>query len=276
MEENETPQVGQSQEQAVPVVQPEVTVTPQGSWRDKLPEDIREANCFQSFKSEEDVYRSYVAAQQLIGRKGIVPPQDGDGPEIWDKYYHDLGRPEAPDKYEFQKPEGLPEGLTYSEELEKEFRQFAYEKGLTGKQAKDAFDFYHQVQIKQLDHFKTQTQDQIQSGIKALQDDWKADFNNNLLKAEATFKKLADAETIAEVEKSGLGNNPKFIKLFYDISEKYLAEDKLIDGGVPVSDTLQSKIKDLEADPAYWDKMHPKHKDTVTQLKGLYRQAYPE
>lgn len=279
MAENETPQTGDSQNEVVqPVigtVPAQPTITPD-SWRVTLPEDIRDNTAFDKYKSPEEVYRGFVAAQQLIGRKGIIQPQEGDGPEIWEQYYNALGRPEAPEKYEIAKPEDLPEGLTYDSDLEKEFKQFAFEKGLTGKQARDAFNFYHEVQVKQLGKYHEANKQAIETGVKALRDEWKADFNNNLLKAEATFKKLADAETIAEVERSGLGNNPKFIKLFYDISAKYLSEDKLIDGGIPVSGTLTSKIKDLESDPAYWDRMNPKHKDVVRELKGLYRQVYQD
>jgi hypothetical protein len=59
--------------------------------------------------------------------------------------------PNSPDGYAFSKPE-LPKGMVYNEQLEKAFRQWAHDEGLSPKAAKNIFEKFN---VSQVEQFKT-------------------------------------------------------------------------------------------------------------------------
>lgn len=77
---------------------------------------------------------------KLLGSAIRVPGKDAK-PEEVQEYLNKLGRPEAPDKYEFQVPKDLPEEVPYDADRATEFKQLAHEIGLTQAQAQRLHDW---------------------------------------------------------------------------------------------------------------------------------------
>ena len=107
------------------------------------------------YKSPEDIATAYMNAEQKLGASVTVPKEDAPKEE-WDKFYSRLPEamrpPESPDKYEFARPEGLPEDLPYNQEMADVSKTWMHEAGLNGKQAQaihDRFAGYMADQQKQ-------------------------------------------------------------------------------------------------------------------------------
>lgn len=96
-----------------------------------------------AYKSPEDVVSAALSLEQRLGSSVTVPKEDAPK-EDWDKFYSKLPEamrpPETPDKYEFKRPEGLPENLPYSDELASTSKNWMHEAGLNGKQAQTIHD----------------------------------------------------------------------------------------------------------------------------------------
>lgn len=103
------------------------------------------------YKTPEDIIKAAQSLEQRLGTS-LTPPKDDAPAEEWDKFYGKLGRPESPDKYEFARPEGLPEDLPYNQEMADVSKTWMHEAGLNGKQAQaihDKFAGYMADQQKQ-------------------------------------------------------------------------------------------------------------------------------
>ena len=66
-----------------------------------LPDDLKSHPSLSAYRKGESfdlpgLVKEHVNLQSLIGKKGIVPPGEKDGPEAWDRYYNQLGRPARP------------------------------------------------------------------------------------------------------------------------------------------------------------------------------------
>ncbi|MCI5800283.1 hypothetical protein MR060_12770 [bacterium] len=115
-----TPAPEQKTETAVP-----------SDWKSGLPEELR--GSVEKFKTVEDMAKSYLNMEKLVGKKTIGMPDENSSEEEWSKLYDRLGRPVAADKYEVKRAEGLPPELI-DEEGMKSFLGAAYKAGLNQKQ----------------------------------------------------------------------------------------------------------------------------------------------
>jgi hypothetical protein len=108
-----------------------------------LSEDTRSWVETKGYKSPEDLATAYKSLEQKFGGAVTVPKEDAPK-EDWDKFYSKLPEamrpPESADKYEFKRPEGLPEDLPYSDELATTSKNWMHEAGLNTKQAQAIHD----------------------------------------------------------------------------------------------------------------------------------------
>ena len=68
-----------------------------------------------SVKTQE-LGTAYQNLERLLGREKIPVPTSDDDEEGWERV-NAAFRPESPDKYEFKRPEKLPEGMPYDEDM---------------------------------------------------------------------------------------------------------------------------------------------------------------
>jgi hypothetical protein len=68
-------------------------------------------------------------------------------------------------------------------------------------------------------------------GEASLRRKWQAAYDENVTKAGRAFKALATEKLVTRVREVGLGNDPEFIEVWYNIFEKLLGEDSILLGG---------------------------------------------
>src|SRR6185503_11646998 len=76
------------------------------SWRDTLPEDIRGNPTLSKYSDITNLAKAHIAAQEMIGKKGIIKPAPNSSPEEWRAFREALGVPSA-DKYDVPQPKGF-------------------------------------------------------------------------------------------------------------------------------------------------------------------------
>lgn len=112
------------------------------AWLAGLSEDNRSLVDAKGWSGKPDInpiLDSYRNAEAQLG-KALVPPGDDASDEDHEAFYAKLGRPEKPDGYQFKMPDGLPEDFAYSDELAKEFKDWAHAEGLSPRQAQRLHD----------------------------------------------------------------------------------------------------------------------------------------
>jgi len=150
-------------------------------WLDRLPDDLKDsAQILGQFKDLKGALKTLVNQQKLLGKKAnavMIPGENATAEEIAD-YRAKIGVPDSVDKYPV-KPSELPEGMTWDEAKAKDYNAFAYELGLTAKQAeahlayeaKRAAAAYEQEQLK--------LKADYDAGMKTLADAWENKFETN-------------------------------------------------------------------------------------------------
>lgn len=251
------------------------------SWRDSLPDDMRNHPAIQDFKDITGLTKSYLSQQELIGADRIAIPKEDDT-EGWAKLYNKLGRPEKSESYEYTKPAGS-EGLTFDEDLVKQYQAKFHELGLTKKQGEAIFKLYNDNVVSKIQNLAADGEKRRNDAISVLKAEWGQAYDQNINIARNVIKDLGDEDLIPFLEETGLGNDPRLIKIFYNIATK-TSEDSFRQGGnggsfLNTPEQAKAKITQLHNDEkfmqAYNTKQHPEHNDAVKRMAALFEQAYP-
>lgn len=245
-----------------------------GDWRTALPENIRQDPSMVKFGSVEALAQSYLHAQALIGKKGIIPPGPQASPEERAAFYEQLGRPKDLNGYEL-KATGLPEGVKISEAVTAGFKGKAHELGLTAEQAANLFEWYS-GQIGDTVRTQMAAKGEAPKKFEAFlaQTYGLANIPTETQKAKSVVMAFADEEIMQGLQESGAQYQPWFFKLMNKVGGKF-GEGSLQGGGTmsfaptPAQATTElNAIMSNKEDP-YWQPQHPDNKARVQQALRL-------
>ncbi len=245
-----------------------------------LPEDLKGSANLEKFKTVGDLAKGYTESERHIGdaRKGYVKLPTADSPDKekeLDAVYTSLGKPASAEKYEIQRPQ-MPEDMPYDDGMENEFKEVAFKSSLTNDQVQKLSDWFSKRQMDEL----AGTEEEGKAVITALKQEWGNDFD---AKMEAVKKGVNDfvgddVEVLEFLDRSRIGNNPRWIKGFAKYGEM-LGEGKFEAGdtitGMSQADA-QTKINNMLNDPkgAYQDRNHPGHKQAAAEFLKLHEVIY--
>lgn len=247
-----------------------------GSWRDSLPEDLKTDPTLLPIQNVADLAKSYRHAQSLVGKKGVIPPSEKASPEEWAHFHKQLGMPEI-DKYEVKPPEGL--GL--DETALKGFRELAHKSGILPRQSQALMDWYAKYQTDTLSNLEKETELTQKAQLAELRKEWGEGYNKQVALAVQAVKQFGGEEMQAYLEKTGLGNDTRLIKMFAKMGQ-FLGEDKLRGEGNSrygkTPSEIQNQLNDIWRDPKHpaRDSKHPGHARAKAEMEELYQQLADE
>ena len=256
--------------QETQIEQPVPTVAK--SWKEAIPEDLRNDPNISKFTELEALAKSYVNATRMIGQDKVAVPNNNSTDDQWNEVYDKLGRPESPDKYQLEvKSDVVP----LDESAVKSFAENAHQLGLNNKQAQGILEFYKNsmegsAQQNQIDMETAQA-----NAEQELRKEWGGNYEANIKKAGAVAKANMDANILDMQLKDGtrLGDHPAIIKGFANIAN-LMSEDKLVSTesenvsqGIDYSAEISKIVNDR--DGPYWNKAHPDHDKVVQQVFNL-------
>ena len=142
-----------------------------------IPESFKDEKSLENFDNMEDLLKSYLHAQKMVGADKIPVPNKFATDEDWKEVFTRLGAPKSPEdyKYSFKDDEVDPNQL-------KTFNETAHKLGLLPKQAEALVKYYNDLnkgQSEQLEsqaieaQTKTETELKKEFGIP-----WIADFRD--------------------------------------------------------------------------------------------------
>lgn len=254
---------------ATPPAAPTISIPE--NWKEALSQDIRSEKSLEHIKTVDDMAKSYLSAQKLVGADKIVIPHKHAEKDEWDKVFAKLGRPESADKYEI-KLEGAKINL-------EEIKKTAHELGLLPQQAIKFAEMLNGNAVKAETELANKINGQLATATDTLKKEWGSDFDRRLKLAQATVAEFGGEEIQKYLAETGYGNDPMLVKTFYKISEQF-GEDKfkgVAEGlGGLTPDSALRRINEIAADPAFTDKSHPKHDDIIKERSQMFKLAYPD
>lgn len=249
-------------------------------WREMISKDYAEDATLADFKSLDDVMKSYINAQKLIGSdKRVKIPEEGDK-ENWMSFYDRIGRPKEASGYEFGIPEGAPEGYE-SEQFQayaQEFRKTVHDLGLTKSQAENLWNYQQKASIDAYQNQSTAFKQQLE----ALEETAKKEFGQKLpevVKLRNNIIAQYGDESVASFIKDNpiIERSPAILKMFEKIG-KALGEDKItreVKDRALTPREAKSKLMSMTTDrnnplyEAYQKQQHPRHDEAVKEFNKL-------
>ncbi len=239
-----------------------------------IPEEIRDHPSLSPIKDVENLARSYVNAQRLVGADKIpmpVNPTDEDLDMIYDR----LGRPESPDGYEID-----VDGNIVNENIAAEYKDFAHKLRLNPQQAKGILEFYKShvenasVQAAEIN------EQQIENVESELRSEWGRAYETKVQAAQSAVRDFLNDDVLELTLSDGtkIGNHPDFIRAFANIAEfrnSVTSEDTISDQArnmVMTPAQAQAEIDAIMNDKthAYWDRRNPAGREkAVERVKDL-------
>ena len=277
-------------EATAPVVEPTAT----GTWRESLPEDLREVGSLKDIPDVATLAKAYNDAQSFIGRSVRIPGEDADADvwsdfkgkltqvpgiaqvptdasseEEWMAFYNSMGRPEAADGYKV--------GESSDPDTDSAILEQFHKVGLSNSQATAMMDWMRSGN-NQVDEQYTQ---QREEAVGLLRTEWCDAYDNKITDARNALRTYGGDALIQELDESGMGNSPALIKAFAGVGANLTEVCPMGEGGqrsftMTPTEALE-KISDVlgNAKHPYNDNTHPSHDQEVQRMSTLYQAAYP-
>ena len=283
-------------EQAIPTEAPSADVgsvsqeqTSESSWRNDLPEDLRDHKSLQHYGTVGDLAKSHVHAQQMIGKDKLVMPSQSATDEEWREVYAKLGMPATSSEYKFDKNAGLGEGMEVDENLLGWFTDTAHQVGLNNNQMAKLVELWNE-NTAEITNMSAEgaRQAQEQSALE-LRNEWGNAFDDNLNLSKTVLNQFyngKDSNEFLEIplaDGSKIGDNPSFIKMMSSIGSfirERIGEDSIkgLEGTTAKNpNQLQDELASLmDLGGPYGDKKHPEHASYVRRVEELHEQLYPD
>ncbi len=239
-------------------------------WLKGVDPELAKDKSLSSITDLNNLAKSYVNAQKMIGKPQIALPDEFATDEDWKQVYKKLG---LPDKLEEYKAE-LAESPYLDEAFRKEFLKNAHEAGVLPKQAQKMYDFFHSQTDAAVKNSESQGTKYMEEQVTKLQGEWGNGFNKELKIAQIALQQFADEGMLKELKESGLDSNPTLIRLMNKIgknlNEDTFSRQTVAHLGVSM-DEAKSEVGKMMGDMAhpYWNGDHPNHKSAVDRMLKL-------
>lgn len=235
------------------------------SFREALPgilgDEHAESKVFDDITDVSTLAKSFADTKSMVGRKldGVIqkPTEsatDEDRLNYRDTLKAELGAPESVEGYAFDRPE-LPEGMTYDEGMESEFKDLFFQRKTNPEDAKFFVEAFNQMQLNRYNQAVEAQNKEFDESSSSLKTDWAGEqLPKNLriaLKAVKEFgsdelkKSLDDAKLFDNATDLGLwrklGFSPDQLRVWHNIANKTLSVGALKDegGGTPAKMSMK-------------------------------------
>ena len=235
-----------------------------------IPEELRDHPSLSPIKDVENLARSYVNAQKLIGADKIPMPVNPTDEDL-DRIYGRLGRPETAEGYE------IPvDGNIVTEEVAKDYANVAHKLRLSPQQASGILEYYQSLAGQNEETMAANDAKIMQDTELSLKKEWGDDYGNKLAMAKEAVESFASTDMleIRLADGTKVGNHPDFIKAFAkmaDFRHNMTSEDTVADA--PMARTMNRQAAKNEIDAimndkshAYWDR-----KNVVGRQQAIQR-----
>lgn len=238
-----------------------------------------------SEKDTPSIIKSYAHLSKRMGGAITLPGKDAKPEEVQGlkaKLYEAgifQAPPADPKEYGITKPEKLPDGLGWNDDLATKFAQTLHKHGAPKGLAADLLPLYQEAILGAQTVFKTDQE----AGLAALKKEFGEQFDS---RKEATSRMIGeifkDEQELALFNQLGLGDHPKFLSVLMRIAPSYQPDssyqpDAGQGGGTSGEGPREelAKIMNDKTHPmhaGYW--RQPQDPKVVEHIDNLYKKAY--
>jgi hypothetical protein len=213
----------------------------------------------------EAILKSYQGMEQLVGRKAqaVLPPNEKSTPEEIAEYRKALGVPESPEGYKL-KPEQLPEGVTWDDNVAKRAAELAHKHNIPAAAMSELMKFDMERASLMNQAAAQMLEQQMQEGRSELQKIW-----GDKMPDKVDLAKRA-VITVEENPASHGFVDPAVVRTIVKLAEK-LSDDRLVAGDQTGVSSTRARARDImtnESNPLY-ARYQEGDPETVDQVRRM-------
>ena len=256
----------------------------QASWRDGLSEEFRDNPSLADIQDLDGLAKSFINAQRLVGVNKVELPGENATPDQLSDFHSQLGRPDSADGYQFEAPEGLPDGFNYDENLAGAFRESAFKAGLTPQQAKIVHDDYVKDVAQGVSEMLEADSKAVRDANTAIRKEWGDNYDNNVNETLRAIQFMGGPDFLNALKATGAMTADGAIKsapMAFALHKvaSLLTEDALPEGMkaqfTSSSADAAAEITRLKQDKdfmaAWTDSNHVGHAEAVAKMQDLQK-----
>ena len=213
----------------------------------------------------ESMAKGFNGLEQLLGKKAhaIIPPNEKSTPEEIAEYRKALGVPDSPEGYKL-KPEQLPEGVTWDENVAKRAAELAHRHNIPAAAMSELMKFDMERAALMNQAAASMIEQQLESGRAELQ---KVYGDKMPEKIELARR----AAVTVGVDPSSQGFvDPQVVKAIVSLAEK-LSDDRLVAGDQTGVSSTRARARDImtnQSNPLY-ARYQEGDPETVDQVRRM-------
>lgn len=196
----------------------------------------------------ESLAKSYQGLEQLLGKKAnsVPVPNEKSTPEEVAAYRRAIGVPESPEGYKL-KPEQLPDGVTWDENVAKRAAELAHKHNIPAAAMSELMKFDMERAALMNQAAASMIDEQLQQGRAELERVWGDKMPEKIELARR-------AAVTAGVDPSSQGFvDPQVVKAIVSLAEK-LSDDRLVAGDQTGVSSTRARARDImtnQSNPLY-------------------------
>ena len=238
-------------------------------WTERLPEDLAEAKpTLSKYKNFPEMAKALHHANQLLGRRGVTVPTAQSTPEEVAAYRKMIGAPESLEGYAMR-PEHLPEGMSWQDDLAKPFAQWAHKHHLPQAAMSELVDLHLAQRQGEFSQIAQMAEQRREEGLRTLRETWGGHFQKNIDLAGRAAK-LAGVNSLSD----GFGD-PEVVKGFVKLATM-LSDDRFIGGagGLGMRPPAE-EAKEIQTNPDHplYRKYQEGDPEAVDYVRSLFKKA---
>lgn len=241
------------------------------SWTSSLDDDLRENPSLTKFKDLNSLGKSYVELQKMIGKDKVVIPGDDASDEEKAKFYEKLGRPDDLTAYTAPESDDIPDDIKIRPESEEQFRQKAFELGLTNKQFQELYALQQNLNLNQYNQMKEDFEKLSQNTETALRQEWGSAYSKKVDGAQQVINSFFKNKGIHKAFDT-LSSDKGFVMAMAEIADK-LGEDVIAGTGrtamTPTEARSEYNKMLMDKDGPLLNELHPEHDMAVQRATDL-------
>lgn len=193
------------------------------NWHSNVREDLRPyaQSTLSRYPNFNELIRSHHELKTAVSKR-VQPPGENAKPEEITAWRTLLGVPEKPEDYGLKKPDKLPDGVQWSDELAGGFAALAHKHSLPPAAVQEISSWWAQQQGAAAGRETEAFNGWVAAQKTELESQWGAKYADNLVAAQ----RVAGLAGI-DMADPDLGNNAKLIRSLHEVS-KLISEDKLV------------------------------------------------
>lgn len=246
---------------------------------------LRDLPDIQNAKDLPTLAKNYVEAQREIGRRVRIPGKDAtpEDRQAFKAKLYETGvltvPPASPQDYAITKPEDLPDGLGWTDELATELATTLHRHGVPKEAAADLLALH----TKALLGAQTALRTSLETGLSALKTEFGDQFDSRMELATRLVPTLFKSEEELEfLERTGLANHPGFLGLIMRLAPLAQQDSSFMAGlSSSTSGTMTGEHVRAEIAKIMSDTKHPDHAGywkqdpaVMKKIEAMYQQAY--